>query len=389
MINKVIKEYTEQLHNKDSNYDAIVGKEKGVTKMKIRKNKILSGAAIFMVVMLIGTISTQIYAKIQWEIKFKEYQHREYEIGQGTMKEAIENGYNEEIQMEYITQEGISAKVDSLIITDDYLETKINFQFADDVKVDSEKFSFGYAIYDDQNNIYGISSRMHIGSKEKKDTYTKYIYEELGVHYNKKDMYSIQLNDASGLGNISAVDRNIISKITMGSTKGFPRSKKLYIRVFDLGYSMVEFDKENRKIKDAEDFSLSQAEWIFEIQVPDKFYERSTTELKLKEEIPGIEIEKITVTEVGLVVRAKIEGLSDIVLAGKDMEIEQWQKKRNETIHITDGDGKVYYENTMGTLQEKDSFRMNYEINKQMLNKRLFLNVKINGEQYSSELIEK
>ena len=43
----------------------------------------------------------------------------------------------------------------------------------------------------------------------------------------------------------------------------------------------------------------------------------------------------------------------------------------------------------MGTLQEKDWFALNYSINKNTLEKRLFFNVKVNGKQYSSELIKK
>lgn len=391
MINKAFKEYTEQLNNIDSNYEKIFFKEGKVDKMKSRKRKILNLAAIFIVVLLVGTISTQIYAKIQWDIRFKEYQNREYKTGSGTIEDAIESGYNEEIDMDYIEQDGISCKVDSLIITDDHFDAEISFKFADDIKLDSERFAFGYAVYDEQNNIYGIFTRMHIGSNEKYDTYTKYIYEDLGVKYNKKDIYAIQLNDASGLNNVSAADRSIISRITMESTKGFPKSKKLYIRVFDLGYSMVQLGKQSSKpkIEQAEDFSLSKAEWIFEINVPEKFYERQTTELKLKDEIPGLEIEKITVTEIGLVVKAKIEGFSDIVSSGKYMKVEEWQKVRNETVNITDGEGNIYYEKSMGTLQEKDWFKINYQINKNMLSKRLFLNVKIDGQQYTSELIEK
>ena len=114
-----------------------------------------------------------------------------------------------------------------------------------------------------------------------------------------------------------------------------------------------------------------------------------TTELKLKEAIPGVEIEKMAVSEVGLVIRAKIEGLNDIVFSGKDMTSEEWQKVRNETINITDGEGNIYYENSMGNLQEKDWFALNYSINKNTLEKRLFFNVKVNGKQYSSELIKK
>ena len=43
----------------------------------------------------------------------------------------------------------------------------------------------------------------------------------------------------------------------------------------------------------------------------------------------------------------------------------------------------------MGTTQEHDIFRMSYEISKDMLNKKFFLNIKIGDKQYSSELIKK
>lgn len=391
MMNHVFKEYTEKLNNIHSNYEAIILKDKEVIKMNRVKKKILNIAATFVMVILVGALSTQIYAKIQWDIKFKEYQNREYEVGSGTIKEAVEAGYSEPIEMDYIVQDGISVKVDSLIMTDDHFNATMNFKFADNIELDSEHFSFGYAVYDEEKNVYGVCTRMHIGSKERFDTYTRLIYEEIGVNYKKNDIYAIQLNDTAGSGNVSAKDRNIISDIHMSSTKGFPKSKKIYIRVFDLGYSMVQLEEDNsqRKVGDAEDFSLSKAEWIFELNVPEKFYERQTTELKLKDKIPGLEVQKITVTELGLIVKAKIDGFSEITHLGKDMPVTEWQKLRNETVNITDEEGNIYYETTMGTVQRKDWFKMEYPINKNMLNKKWFLNVRVDGEKYRSELVQK
>ena len=51
--------------------------------------------------------------------------------------------------------------------------------------------------------------------------------------------------------------------------------------------------------------------------------------------------------------------------------------------------GNIYYETTMGSTQEKNKYRMQYDINKNMLDKRFFLNVKVGDKQYSSELIKK
>lgn len=378
----------EQVYNKEENYKKIMAREKEIKK---RKRKIIDIAAISILILLVGTVSAQIQAKIQWDIQFKEYQNREFEIGKGDIEEVSKTDYSEKIEMDYITQDGISARVDSLMMTDDYFEAIVSFKFDEGIKVDSENFSFGFAVYDDENNIYDIATRIHMGSNEKNETYTKCIYEELGVNYKKNDMKSIQLADTSGLGNINAEDRKITSKFTIESIKGFPKSKKLYIRLFDLGYSMVVLGEENHRLKteQAEDFSISNAEWIFEINVPDKFYERETTQLKLKDQIPGLEIEKMTVTEVGLNIIGKIDGFSKSHSLEKDTNLDDWKKARNDAIHIVDEEGKVYYETTSGTLQEEDCFRMSYDINKNSLDKKLFLIVKIGGQEYKSEIMIK
>lgn len=394
MKNRHYEEFTKDKFDKEKNYNAIISKIKEGSPMKKNKStkyKILNIAAIFIVTIIIASLAPSIYAKIQWNIQFKEYQNREYETGSGTIKEAEESGYGQKVDMEYITQDGISVKVDSIMITDDYFKANINFKFAEGIEVNSNTFAFGIAVYDEQKNVYGVSTRMHIGTNEKYDYYTINMYKEIGIEYNKKDVYGIQLSDEKqgGIVSVDEENRNIISKVEMKSSKGFPKSKKLYIRVFDLGYFMANIDRNNPKNNVTESFTISNAEWHFEIDVPDKFYERQTTELKLKEAIPRVEIEKMAVSEVGLVIRAKIEGLNDIVFSGKDMTSEEWQKVRNETINITDGEGNIYYENSMGTLQEKDWFALNYSINKNTLEKRLFFNVKVNGKQYSSELIKK
>lgn len=56
--------------------------------------------------------------------------------------------------MDSIAQDGIGIKIDSLLLTDDYVDANITFKFDENVNVDSDKFSLGCAIYDENKNIY-------------------------------------------------------------------------------------------------------------------------------------------------------------------------------------------------------------------------------------------
>lgn len=278
-------------------------------------------------------------------------------------------------------------KVDSLIITDDNFEATIDFQFDEDIQVNSETFTYGFAVYDDNKNVYGILIRKHSG--EKYDKYIKCIYEDIGVKYNKRDIHAPQIQNACGIERIEATERKITTKIEMDSVKGFPKSNKLYIRVFDLGFDMYDFsDKENII---CENFLVSNNEWIFEIDVPQKFYERLTTNLKLKEEIPGVDLSKIAITETGMIVTGTFDEINDIVLQGKDMPVSQWREKQNNLVYITDEKGNRYNNIRLGTYGgEKNSIHIEFDVTKKIFeNSVLYFNyTNPNGNLYKTELIK-
>lgn len=391
MINKVFQDYLEEVNNIDSNYKKIISKKRGVVNMKNYKKKILNIVAIFVAIVFIGVASTQIYAKIQWDIKFKEYQNRPIGEAKGSLQEAKEAGYAEDVEMDYITQNGISIKVDSILLTDDCFDANISFKFDDNIVVDSESFTYGYAVYDESNNIYNINGRMHMNPNEKYDTVTPFIYKELGIKYNKKDIYSVQLADRSGISNVESniENKSIVTNVTLRAEDSFPRSKKIYIRVFDLGYTMMDIDlginDPDNRIRNVEDFKLSDAEWIFEIDVPDKFYERKTLELKIKDEIPDLEINKITLTEAGLVLNFKSKTYTELICAGKDMKGNEFSEATSKMLSITDGEGKTYQDLGGGTTREENGYKMILDAGKKDLDKKLYIN--FNG--YTSELVEK
>ena len=83
----------------------------------------------------------------------------------------------------------------------------------------------------------------------------------------KKDIYAKILSDSSGISNLetNAEDKTIVTNVNLRATDKFPISKKIYIRIFDLGYVMLD-----SKTRTTENFTISDAEWIFEIDVPEK-----------------------------------------------------------------------------------------------------------------------
>ena len=99
MVNNSLKNYLNEEYSKEKNYEKIFFKEKDVIKMK---KVMLNSVACVLVLIFVGTISSKIYAKIQWDIKFKEFENRELVTETGEIKENWDEGYSENIDMDYV-----------------------------------------------------------------------------------------------------------------------------------------------------------------------------------------------------------------------------------------------------------------------------------------------
>lgn len=391
MKNDIYKKYSEEVFNKEENYEKIILNSKD-KRSKIRI--LLSAVAVALVIFAIGFVTPEIYARIQYNIEFKEYSQRDYEIGQGAISDKVEDGYLEKVNMDYIEQDGIKIKVDSMIITDDHFQADINFLFDEGIVLDSERFHYSYAIYDDEKNVYELFLNMkELLDMKKYSKTTRNFYRDIGIKYNPFKGKTV-ISTHGGYTHLSAENRNIISQIEMDATKEhYPRSKKIYIRIFDLGY-LVELSEEERKSSEFSDefVELSDAEWIFEIDVPEKFYDRETVYLKPKEEVPGIEFNKIELTEMGLLISGRYAEITEFWRAGlnlNDEEFKKWSKERSDFVYITDGDGTRYDSVIGGSGSEKNSFYVRYLVGKKMLDKKLYLNHSMNGVLTTVELIQK
>lgn len=387
MINKTLREHLENEYSKEKNYQKILYKEKKVVSMK---RKILNIAAIFLVIIVAGVLSTNIYAEIQWNKEFDVYKNLPSVRTKGTLAEIKEDGYAEVIDTDYITQDGISIKVNEMLLTDDVLDVDLIFKFDENVNVDYDRFGFGYSIYDEDKNVYAVSSRIHLGENIKVDNTARYLYEELGIKYDKKNITALQLVNSSskGIESTDKENRTIDMNITLRAKDKFPQSKKLYIRIFDLGYSVMETDPDTRKITNIKDYKLSESKWNFEITVPDKFYERNTKELKLESQIPGIEFKNITITDTSLNLTFKSEEYDELIKTGKDMEPNDFAEMRDNILYISNKTGNRYNEINIGTTGNEREYKMTLDVGMKYLDD-LYVNYLDNGIPYKVKLIEK
>ena len=153
--------------------------------------------------------------------------------------------------MDYLTQEGIGIKINSILLTDDCLDLDITFKFDKSKQLDAKNFSFGYAIYDENKNIYNIQPRLF--SKDKKNNKISFIYKELGLKYNPKNATTQQLSDivTQQIVSVSEANRTIDFNLTLRAKDKFPQSKTIYIKIFDLGYTMSDIENENNELTTA------------------------------------------------------------------------------------------------------------------------------------------
>lgn len=352
-------------------------------KMKLW-NKIVVGILVIILMAIIGIMAYKLYGLIDMDNRFQAFEKIPTVETKGKLSYNKEENYAKVEGMDYVFQDGIGVKVDSINITDDTFKANVNLKL--NKEFDYKMLDFSYAVYDENKNIYDISTRMRIGENEKYDYNSIFIEKELGV-YNKKDGYSSYLANGSGSGNISSneSEKIAINGINIEARDKFPKSKKIYIKIFDIGY--FEASKgENEKLN-VKNFDLSNAKWLFEFDIPEEMNKRETINLKLANEIPGLEISKITLTETKFVMNFKSEEYIRLISAGKDMTGNEFRKKCEEMLNITDGEGNKYQETSGGTTGD-GGYSVSFNITKKDLAKKLFINFKVGEKQYKSELIE-
>ena len=335
-------------------------------KMKFWK-KILIVLGTLIIIFLIAIISYKVYLYIDINNRYKEFEKVETLETKGTLTYLEDENYAKVDNMDYIVQDGIGIKIDSININDDTFTANVNFKLNTDF--DYRTLSYSFAIYDENKNIYEIYSRMRVGENSRYDYNSIFLQKELGV-YKKDDIYSVNLGERGGIELVSFNNEE---------------KKKIYIKILDLGY--FNFKQNENKEFSSENVDLSKAKWQFEFDIPEKMNERETINLKLVDEIPGLEITKMTISETKLAINFISKDYMDLIEKGKDINAGEFQSKLNEMLNITDGEGKKYQETGGGTTGNL-GFKISFDVTKKELSKKLFINFKVGDKQYQSELIE-
>ena len=373
MPNKYLKEYVESKNNKEKNYNEILSKVKGGSVMNIFKIRFIKLLATVGILLIVFVGIPNVYAYIKWNAEFTEFMEIPRQTSVGTKID------EELVEMNYIEKNGISAKVESLIASEDEVKIRLAFEFDEDIDVNSRTFDYSYAVYDENNNIYAIyNSSMNA----KIDRLPELIYRELNVEYNKNDIYANQYATSTSVGNISANNRKIVNEIKLVSLKGFPKSKKLYIRILNLGYSMVNMEE-----KKIEEFNISKENWIFEVEIPERFYNSKTYDLKLKNEIDGVKLTKAKISDTSLTISIEDKTLAEKLQNGHKMKSDEFAKMQDELIYITDDTGKKIQ--MLEITSSDNEVKVRFSVAKQFLDEnRLYLNITKDGKTYKSELVK-
>ena len=258
-------------------------KFKTIDKKQRRIKKIISNTLTLAVCVL--SITGMVFAK---EISAKVYENF-FGTGNGVGK-AIEEGYIEEIEMESDSSDSVasneetgqviedfetSIKVDEFIMDDFTLSITFDVEFSNKIKEMLAPQKMGdmnfpdLVIYDENNVIlYALSTKRVIEFCKEKGL-GEYTYETIPE--------GMQIN--SGVNSyIAGKNENSVKMLYNIYTGGdvFPKSKKLY------------FDMNKIKISDSPDTITGEEEitlkgdWNFEIDVPEKMYNRSNIIYKQK-----------------------------------------------------------------------------------------------------------
>lgn len=274
-----------------------------------------------------------------------------------SLADAIDNGYVQNVDMDYVYNNEIGVKVSSYTISDYDFTITLDFDFKNK-PISNNGITAKMIVYDENKNIYCDYSPMNQTNSD--FAYKEPFYNSLGIEYNEDNPPDSKYSGSQS--SLPLIENSDYVKsqywFTSNQTE-YPRSKKLYVYVHDIGY--LYNDKFNYLYKDLD--------WTFELDVPEMFYNRTNSKYQLAESIEGFELNDFTVTDTGT-------------------SIKFTSNSYDPNVRIVLSDGSEYKSYSGGASEDRSSFVRNYHFNKHMITDKLYLKVNTGTESKQVELVK-
>ena len=193
------------------------------------------------------------------------------------MDNAIEHGYIDKPNMEYIDSNGTELKINQVLMDDYNLSLEMNIKLSEKINTESiDEISFQDMIITDENNNILYCEDQTTFESYCKNNNLKYIWKETNKNYiNSGSNKFIKTNNGD---TINLVYNFYASK--------YPKSKKILINLNKILCSYKDKD------------IIINGNWQIEYEVPEKFYNRKAYIYIVKNCTSNkIKIEEVTVTE--------------------------------------------------------------------------------------------
>ena len=264
-----------------------------------------------------------------------------------SIKDAVNNEYVENMNMPYIYSKDIGVKINSYVVTDDKIDIVFDFDFNKNT-IPENKLNIAMTIYDENKNIYYFWDTPY--NTLRNNLYIKKYYKTQGLSNDK------YINASQGMFTLYQSKNRYIGELTLDSIEKYPNAKKLYINIYDIGY--------NEGINDKYKSLFNNVNWSFEINIPEKFYNRKSIKYELKEEnqIADFVLDELNISETRATLTYKTS------------------KNTPLSINIVDSNNKNYPLKGTVSLNENDDVMCKYvgkyELNKYLVTDKLYIYIK-------------
>jgi len=190
---------------------------------------------------------------------------------------AVDNGYVQNVDMDFITYNDVGVKVDYLLMDDKNLDISFVYKYYDEsAPIDSITFS-NLTIKDEQNNLLCFMSD------------------------NSSDLTGINNIIGASVKSVTKpifIDNTTVRESILASSEKFPNSQELYIEITNMALTM------NNEIK------YIDGNWSFSINIDDKLVTRNSYEFSSTDN-PYIDNIKTSITATSLSIELQLNTLFD------------------------------------------------------------------------------